>query len=68
MGKLNLSQVQLNGVEEILEKHKGEESKGIKAYFKLDDSGIVELEKVRYLINTIVKSPYCSIYQHIYTF
>lgn len=46
MGKLNLSQVQLFGIEEVFEKHKNEESKGIKVHFKMDDSGIVELDKV----------------------
>ena len=46
MGSLNVTQVQLKGVEEIFEKHKGEESKGIKVHFKMDDSGVVELDKI----------------------
>lgn len=50
MGVLNLSHVQLKGVEAVFEKHKNEESKGIKVHFKMDESGIVELDKVRELL------------------
>lgn len=46
MGSLNLSQVQLHGVKDLFEKHVNEESKGIKVHFKLDDSGILRLDKV----------------------
>lgn len=46
MGSLNVTQVQLKGVEEIFEKHKDDESKGIKVHFKMDDSGVVELDKI----------------------
>lgn len=46
MGKLNLTQVQLQGVPSVFEKHKDEESKGIKVHFRIDDSGIVEIDKV----------------------
>jgi hypothetical protein len=46
MGNLNISHVQVKGVAEIFENHKNEETKGIKVHFKMDDSGIVELDKV----------------------
>jgi len=34
-------------VQEIFEKHDGEESKGIKVHFRLDESGILRLDKVK---------------------
>jgi len=49
MGSLNISQVSLSNVEEIFRKHgseSGEDSKGIKVHFKLDDSGILNLDKI----------------------
>lgn len=53
MGKLNLTQVQLRDVEAVFEKHKNEESKGIKVHFKMDDSGIIEIDKVVTLLTTL---------------
>ena len=46
MGSLNLSYVLLNGVSEAFEENKDAESKGIKAHFSLDDSGMVSLSQV----------------------
>jgi hypoxia up-regulated 1 len=46
MGSLNISQVSLKSVPETFGKHEGEESKGIKVHFKLDDSGILNLDKI----------------------
>lgn len=46
MGKLNLTQVQLQDLTSVFDKHKEDESKGIKVHFRLDDSGIVEIDKV----------------------
>nr|ARK20016.1 hypoxia up-regulated protein 1 [Ampulex compressa] len=44
LGNLHLSTISLTGVSEALDKHikDGGESKGIKAYFVMDDSGILE--------------------------
>lgn len=46
MGSLKISQVEVKGVKEIFEKHENEESKGIKVHFKIDDNGILNIEKV----------------------
>lgn len=45
---MNLSVINLSGVTEALEKHskEGAESKGIKAHFLMDDSGILNLVNV----------------------
>ena len=47
LGSLNLTTVNVKGVAAALDKHtpKGE-SKGVKAYFRMDESGILNLEKV----------------------
>ncbi|KAK2588316.1 hypothetical protein KPH14_004333 [Odynerus spinipes] len=48
LGNLNLSTIRLTGVAEALEKHakEGAESKGIKAHFNMDESGILNLVNV----------------------
>ncbi|XP_034183487.1 hypoxia up-regulated Grp170 co-chaperone protein isoform X1 [Osmia lignaria lignaria] len=48
IGNLNISTITLSGVAEALEKHtkEGAESKGIKAHFAMDDSGILNLLNV----------------------
>lgn len=43
-----LQQVDLSGVGAANEKNKEAVSKGIKAYFNMDDSGILTLDKVSY--------------------
>ncbi|XP_039293804.1 hypoxia up-regulated protein 1 isoform X4 [Nilaparvata lugens] len=53
VGQLNLSQVDLSGVAEAHELHKGAanaESKGIKAHFTLDESGVLALSSVELVI------------------
>lgn len=47
-GSLNLSSVALSGVGEQMEKHVDNftESKGVKAHFRLDDSGLLHLDDV----------------------
>lgn len=46
-GQLKISKVSLSGVEEAYNKHASEaESKGVKAHFKVDESGLLQLEKV----------------------
>ena len=46
IGSLNISQVGLVGVSQVFEKHQGEETKGIKVHFKLDDSGVLRVDKI----------------------
>lgn len=50
LGSLNLTSVSVKGVAAALDKHtpKGE-TKGIKAFFRMDENGILNLEKVCYL-------------------
>jgi len=38
--------VEVTGIKEIFAKHTDEESKGIKVHFKIDDNGILVLEKI----------------------
>lgn len=48
IGSLNLSKVAVKGVAETLEQHKGDniESKGIKAHFNFDESGLLQITSV----------------------
>ncbi|GFY46406.1 hypoxia up-regulated protein 1 [Trichonephila inaurata madagascariensis] len=48
LGSLNISKVFLSGVETALSKHMGEktEYKGVKAHFRVDESGILMLDEV----------------------
>ena len=39
----------VKGVKDIFAKHEGEESKGIKVHFRLDDSGLLNVDKVNLL-------------------
>lgn len=50
IGPKVLQKVRLNGVSEVIKKHVGEnvESKGIKAHFNLDESGILTMTIVEY--------------------
>ncbi|XP_048471275.1 hypoxia up-regulated protein 1 [Rhincodon typus] len=45
-GSLNLSTVRLSGVGSSFQKHSDSESKGIKAHFNMDESGILALDRV----------------------
>ena len=48
IGQQNISKVSVKGIADILTKHSTEnkESKGIKAHFKLDESGVIRLDRV----------------------
>ncbi|XP_069686469.1 hypoxia up-regulated protein 1 isoform X2 [Periplaneta americana] len=52
LGPLNLSKVELTGVAEALAKHQGNnvESKGIKAHFAMDESGLLNLANVELVV------------------
>ncbi|XP_046664978.1 hypoxia up-regulated protein 1 isoform X1 [Homalodisca vitripennis] len=56
LGSLNLSSVSLSGVVAALEKHKGThtESKGIKAHWTLDESGLLVLNQVEQVLERSV--------------
>lgn len=45
-GSLNLTTVKLSGVGESFQKHADAESKGIKAHFNMDESGVLLLDRV----------------------
>lgn len=53
LGSLNISRVELLKVKELLEQHQNEivDSKGIKAYFFLDDSGIFRCSGVEFVFD-----------------
>lgn len=46
LGSPNISHLTVKGVEDALSKHTDKTSKGVKAHFKLDESGVIRLEKV----------------------
>ena len=46
MGSSNISQVSVTGVGEVFAKNLVEETKGIKVHFRLDESGILRLDKI----------------------
>uniref|UniRef100_A0A673YSX5 Hypoxia up-regulated protein 1 n=2 Tax=Salmo trutta TaxID=8032 RepID=A0A673YSX5_SALTR len=54
-GSLNLTTVQLSGVGSSFQKHTGAESKGIKAHFNMDESGMLLLDRVESVFETIVE-------------
>lgn len=43
---MNISEVDIVGVKDAFQKHSADESRGIKVLFKMDDSGILRIEKV----------------------
>uniref|UniRef100_A0AAQ5Z9J5 Hypoxia up-regulated protein 1 n=1 Tax=Amphiprion ocellaris TaxID=80972 RepID=A0AAQ5Z9J5_AMPOC len=47
-GSLNLTTVKLSGVGSSFQKHSDAESKGIKAHFNMDESGVLLLDRVSY--------------------
>lgn len=47
-GSLNLTTVELSGVGSSFQKHADAESKGIKAHFNMDESGVLLLDRVSY--------------------
>ena len=52
-GSQNLTTVKLKGVGESFKKYPDYESKGIKAHFNLDESGVLSLDRVRVKGNPI---------------
>ncbi|XP_069750773.1 hypoxia up-regulated protein 1 isoform X2 [Narcine bancroftii] len=52
-GSLNLTIVQLSGVGSSFQKHSNDESKGIKAHFNMDESGILALDRVEAVFETV---------------
>lgn len=58
LGSLNLSSVSLSGVSKALDTFQDPqtESKGIKAHWTLDDSGLLSLQQVELILERIVRS------------
>lgn len=59
LGSLSLSNIKLNGVQDAYSKHSGQDgvdTKGIKAHFAMDDSGLLVLQNVELLIEKTVSS------------
>ncbi|XP_061658584.1 hypoxia up-regulated protein 1 [Syngnathoides biaculeatus] len=54
-GSLNLTTVNLSGVGTSFQKHSQAESKGIKAHFNMDESGILLLDRVESVFETAVE-------------
>lgn len=54
-GSLNLTTVKLSGVGGSFLKHTEAESKGIKAHFNMDESGVLLLDRVESVFETIVE-------------
>ncbi|MEQ2258706.1 Hypoxia up-regulated protein 1, partial [Xenotaenia resolanae] len=54
-GSLNLTTVKLSGVGDSFQKHADAESKGIKAHFNMDESGVFLLDRVESVFETIVE-------------
>lgn len=54
LGSVNLTTVEVKGVAAALDKHapKGE-SKGVKAYFRMDENGLLNLEKVGHCVSLV---------------
>ncbi|KAK3522023.1 hypothetical protein QTP70_021384 [Hemibagrus guttatus] len=54
-GSVNLTTVKLSGVGESFKKHSDAESKGIKAHFNMDESGLLILDRVESVFETAVE-------------
>ncbi|XP_073730461.1 hypoxia up-regulated protein 1 [Misgurnus anguillicaudatus] len=54
-GSQNLTTVKLSGVGSSFKKHSDAESKGIKAHFNMDESGVLLLDRVESVFETIVE-------------
>lgn len=52
-GSVNLTTVKLSGVGESFKKHTDAESKGIKAHFNMDESGLLVLDRVGSIISSL---------------
>lgn len=49
-GSLNLTTVKLTGVGSSFQKHTDAEPRGIKAHFNMDESGVLLLDRVSYVV------------------
>ena len=69
LGSVNLTTVEVKGVAAALDKHspKGE-SKGVKAYFRMDENGLLNLEKVGYCVFSRVSLGALSKYRMGYSY
>ena len=69
LGSVNLTTVEVKGVAAALDKHspKGE-SKGVKAYFRMDENGLLKLEKVGYCVFSRVSLGALSKYSMGYSY
>ncbi|XP_012712373.1 hypoxia up-regulated protein 1 isoform X1 [Fundulus heteroclitus] len=54
-GSMNLTTVRLSGVGGSFQKHADAESKGIKAHFNMDESGVLLLDRVESVFETVVE-------------
>ncbi|XP_051494331.1 hypoxia up-regulated protein 1 [Apus apus] len=54
-GSLNLTTVRLKGVGDSFRKHSDYESKGIKAHFNMDESGVLSLDRVESVFEALVE-------------
>ncbi|XP_053501012.1 hypoxia up-regulated protein 1 [Ictalurus furcatus] len=54
-GSVNLTTVKLSGVGDSFKKHSDAESKGIKAHFNMDESGLLILDRVESVFETVVE-------------
>ncbi|XP_028664281.1 hypoxia up-regulated protein 1 [Erpetoichthys calabaricus] len=54
-GSLNLTTVKLTGVGSSFKKHSDAESKGIKAHFNMDESGVLYLDRVESVFEAVVE-------------
>jgi hypothetical protein len=64
-GSIHVQTVTLKGVENAYNDHgKDAEPKGIKAHFRMDDSGLLSLDKVGYFILITTEVNNCSVLTH----
>ncbi|XP_068772695.1 hypoxia up-regulated protein 1 [Struthio camelus] len=54
-GSLNLTMVRLKGVGDSFKKYSDYESKGIKAHFNMDESGVLSLDRVESVFETLME-------------
>ncbi|XP_015795226.1 hypoxia up-regulated protein 1 [Tetranychus urticae] len=59
IGSLNITKIQVKGVTEAMAKHKDEnkEYKGIRAHFRMDESGILNMENVETVFEAKIEEP-----------
>uniref|UniRef100_A0A8C4DUJ4 Hypoxia up-regulated protein 1 n=1 Tax=Dicentrarchus labrax TaxID=13489 RepID=A0A8C4DUJ4_DICLA len=60
-GSLNLTTVKLSGVGSSFQKHTDAESKGIKAHFNMDESGVLLLDRVTCFTHYITEPTLCCL-------